>query len=288
MNKFLVVFALFSQFTFANGNFPQTVTELKNSAVRIMNPEQTSGGTGSIFKSYSTGSHILTNKHVCELVEQGGVVDHNGKTYLVTHYKKFDQHDLCLVRVATNLGVNLEIASNMAQVSSMTVVSGHPKLLPHIANVGHLSEREIIQLATGFRPCTKKDWAEDPLMCIFMGGVPVIQSFESQVVSNLIQPGSSGSAVFNNDGKIIGVVFAGMGRDLSYGFIVPQEYLLAFTQIAHRVPWVQVGIIVPDEDELDESVFGKKCREVKFKGPKYDSIKSLCDTLSDSFIWRKP
>lgn len=285
--KYALVILLFSNIVLA-GNLPKTVEELKKTSVRIMNPEMSSGGTGAIFRSYENASHILTNKHVCRLIEQGGVVDYNKKQYLITHYKKFEQHDLCIVRIATNLNINLKVAESLAKVSSISVVSGHPSLLPHIVTVGHLSEREDIDLITGIKPCTKQDLEENALECLFFGGKPLIKTLDSQLISNLIKPGNSGSSVFNENGEIIGVVFAGAGRDFSYGYIVPQLYVLFFVQNAHRYDFVKVGTPVDDEGVSDRVFNFDKCKEIEFNpNKKYKKIKDFCKNIRDNLIWRK-
>lgn len=285
MNKFLLTLVMLANLAYAET--PKTIQDLKNTSVRILNLDRNSGGTGSIFRSYSTGSHILTNKHVCRLIEPGGYVDHNGNVMKITHYKKFDQHDLCLVRVATDLKINLEISETLVQPSSTTIVSGHPSLLPHIATTGHMSERQDINLVVGLRECTKEDVEKDPLTCAFFGGYPVVKTFDSQLVSNLIKPGNSGSAVFNNEGQVVGVVFAGAGRDFSFGYIVPQIYLLFFIQNAHRFPWVEVGTPVEDGGIRGRVFSYERCHQAMSKGTKFLKIQKLCKGVTDSFIWRK-
>lgn len=289
MNKYIIsIVLLISNLANAKMMYPKTVSELKETSVRILNLEMTSGGTGSIFRSFSNATHILTNKHICRLIEPGGVVDYKGKQYLVTHYKKFQDHDLCLIRIAADLGVDLEVADALAKESSTSIVSGHPSLLPHIITIGHLSERQDISLVVGVKPCTDKDLQEDPLVCIFFNGKPITKNLDAQLVSNLIKPGNSGSAVFNREGKLIGTVFAGDGRDFSFGYIVPQIYLLYFLQNAHRFDWVKVGTPVDDEGVSDRIFNFNKCKMVELKGDKsFDSIKKFCRSINDTLIWRK-
>jgi S1-C subfamily serine protease len=192
------------------------------------------------------------------------------------------------VRIAVNLEKSLEVAKTLSKISDTAIVSGHPNLLPHIATVGHLSEREDIELLSGIKPCTKEDIKNDPQMCLWFGGKPVIAQLNAQLVSNLIKPGNSGSAVFNKKGEIIGVVFAGNSRDFSYGFIVPHIYVLFFIQNADKFEWVKVGTPVDDEGVSDRIFNYDKCEEVRFKsGSRFDSIKKLCKNGKDSFIWRK-
>jgi len=285
VNKFLLFLLLFSSQSFAEF-FPKTTKDFYNTSVRIYNLEQNSGGTGSIFRSYKEASYILTNKHVCRLIEPGGFVQYKNQMIPISHYKKFPHHDLCLVRIEENLNINLKVAESLAQISDTAHVSGHPNLLPHIVTKGHLSEHIDIELVIGIKECTTEDIKQDPVACAWFGGKPVIEQFDSQVVSNLIKPGSSGSAVFNDNGELIGVVFAGSGRDFSHGFIVPHLYLLYFTQNSNRFKWVKVGTPV-DDGGMSGRIFNfDKCENPKIEiNDKLKSVKNICKQIKDNILW---
>lgn len=288
MNKLILsILLLVGTAASAEVSRPKTVAEMKETSVRIMNQEATSGGTGSILKSDNTGSTILTNKHVCRLIEPGGIVDRSGKQYQVAEYKKFPNHDLCLIKIKENLGVNLKVAETLAKESSRSIVSGHPSLLPHIVTAGHLSEKMNIQLVAGIKPCTTKDLTDTPEECFFFGGKPVMVDLEAQLISNLIKPGNSGSAVFNSDGELIGVVFAGSGRDFSYGLIVPQTFLTFFVKSANLFPYVKVGTPVDDEGMSDRDFNFDKCKTVSSISKHTTKIKDFCQSVNDTLIWRK-
>lgn len=280
MNKliFAIIF-MFSSLAMAGKFNPKTVSEFYRTSVRIYNAQETSGGTGSIFRSYINASHILTNKHVCRLVEQGGKVEHDGRYYEITHYKKFPKHDLCIVRVEKNFKINTEIADRLAKRSSTVYVSGHPNLLPHVVTKGHLSDRMDIQIVVGTKKCGDGD---DTLECAWFGGKPIVKTFDSQLVSNIIKPGNSGSAVFNSKGEIVGVIYAGDGRDFSYGFIVPHIYIIFFLQNNHRYKWIKVGTKVYDEEWLDRVFDFDLCREVE-----HEKLKDFCNSIKDNMIWKK-
>lgn len=281
----LMVFGLLFFSLNCFGLKPTTVEQLKETSVRIYNLEMNSGGTGSIFKSYKSGSHILTNKHVCRLIEQGGYVVKDGRKYMITHYKKFKHHDLCLVRTQKSFGINLDVSTTLSKPSQLVHVSGHPNLLPHIVTKGHLSDPMQIQLVIGLKECNDEESENFPMECAMFGDYPVIKEFESQVVSNLIKPGSSGSAVFNMDGEIVGVVFAGSGRDFSHGFIVPQIHVLYFIQNAHRFEWVKVGTEV-DSEGFSERFFNfTKCEIPEVLLNK--ELNKFCKTVKDPMIWRE-
>lgn len=262
---------------------PNSISDLQRTSVKVMNLKESSGGTGAILKSFKTGSHILTNKHVCRLIEQGGVVAQGDKRYLITHYKKFPHHDLCLVRVKNDLGINLVISDKVSKQSSTAYVSGHPSLLPHIASKGHLSAHEDIQLVVGLKKCNEENFKKNAAYCIFFGGIPVVQTFESVVVSNLIMPGSSGSSIFNKNGEIVGVIYAGNGRGLSYGYAVPHIHLLYFIQNSRRFKWVKVGTEVSDKGLIDRIFNFDKCQQ----GIRAKSIRDFCRSVENNMIWRK-
>ena len=275
--------ALFAATTVRAGVLtPQTTAEFKSTSVRIYNTKMNSGGTGSILNSSKTGSEILTNKHVCRLIEPGGYVSTGGKKYPVDSYKKFSDHDLCLVRVKANLKVSTKISGTMAKASDTVYVSGHPNLLPHIVTKGHLSDNVEVRLIVGVTPCDESDMKKNGIYCLFFGGLPVIKVFDSQVVSNLIKPGSSGSAVFNDKGEIVGVVFAGSGRNFSHGYIVPQKYILYFMAMAKYHKYVKVGTPVDDEG-LSGRIFNYKTCSKKAKS----KVKRLCNRTKSNMIWRK-
>lgn len=257
---------------------PSKVSEFYKTSVRIYNPDESSGGTGSVFRSFDNATHILTNKHVCRLVEQGGIIEHAGNKYDVTHYKKFPTHDLCLVRIKTGLSINTVISDVIYKRSITTYVSGHPNLLPHIVTKGHMSDRIDIKLVVGVKKCKEGD---NDIRCAWFGGKPVVKTFDSQLISNLIKPGNSGSAVFNGKGEIVGVVYAGDSRGFSFGYIVPQIYVIFFVQNAHRYKWVKVGTPVDEEDWIDR-VFNYKICENDEK-----ELFDFCLEIKNNMIWRK-
>lgn len=284
--KFLLsIFMMLTIPAFGKTLKPQSIKELRDATVMIYNLNMDRGGTGSVFRSYNNASHILTNEHVCDLTVNGGYVVKEGRRYLVTHYKKFSLHDLCLVRVAKDFGISLEVAPSLERIPNAVYVSGHPNLLPHIATKGHLTDRMEIDLLKEVKPCTPEDFQTNAKECFFFGGIPVIEKVDSQVISNIIKPGNSGSAVFNLKGEIVGLVFAGAGRDFSYGFIVPQIYLYYFLQNAHRQSWNRVGQKT-NTAALDKKLDSyEKCSNFTLIND--TKIKSICKRIKNSMIWRK-
>lgn len=207
---------------------PENNSEYANTAVMITALDKRSGGTGVILDSNPSVSHVLTNKHVCGLVQVGGlVITDDGTAYPVDGYQVYKKHDLCLIEVHTDLKVNIKVAEKAPDEYDTSIVSGHPNLLPTMITTGHFSKRQVIQLIVGLSECDGTEEGQDALYCVFVGGKPIIRQFQSQATSSLIMPGSSGSAVFNSKGELSGLIFAGQ-QGLGYGFLVPWEYVRDF------------------------------------------------------------
>ena len=219
--------------------------DLADSIVSITNMAENSGGTGSIVQ-VDKKTVILTNGHVCAVVAKGGLVHTaDGQSHLVTGYRLSTIHDLCAISIAQKLSNPLFLSSRHQNIYDDVTVAGHPKLLPTIVTLGHLSDRRIVTVLAGFRPCTPEE-TESPntaLFCAMIGKLPLVKRYEANVVSALIQPGSSGSPVLNANGDIAQVIFAGSG-DIGFGIAVPQEYVTVFL----RFELESLPKIVPNSD----------------------------------------
>lgn len=223
---------------------PKTDKELMRVSVMIVDMDRKSGGSGSILASSEGESDILTNKHVCKLIEHGGmVVDPDGEEHLIVAYKESQVHDLCIVKVMVDLGINLKLASHAPERGDELAIVGHPALLPVIVTRGSFSEVIQIPILDGERDCTdeEKEGADTAVQCFLFRKMPIVIMRDSHVVSATIMPGSSGSPIFNSDGELQEVVFAGQGQ-LSYGIAVPWEYLNFFIKKeSTAMPWTPVS-----------------------------------------------
>lgn len=255
-----------------------TRDELRKATVKVLNTTMNGGGTGTIVSSSPKGSLILTNSHVCEVVESGGYITNDNNKYKVTNYKLYDGHDLCLVKVSENLKVNTKITKTRPKINDTSIVSGHPHLLPNIITMGHFTDRLSVNVLVGFEQCE-----EQSLECAFFGGKPIVKTYESQLISNLILPGNSGSAVYNSKGEIAGVVFAG-NKDLSFAFIVPHIYVNYFMQIHNQIPWARPE----NKPAMSTSIIRdakKKCKQADKVVSEY--ISQICDLLEQDLTIRK-
>lgn len=232
--------------------------------VMVTNLEETSGGSGSIIWTSSDKSLVLTNAHVCDVLnKRGGIVKkEDGSKYMAYGYRKSNLHDLCAISVAADLGSTIALADHAPVMYSEAIVTGHPALLPNVINKGAFGDRKIIEVLTGFRPCSPKDYEseENAFYCIFAGGVPIITTYESLTVSAIIMGGSSGSAVLNDQGDLSGVVFAGSGKGLSYAYIVPYEYVSTFIkkELTNEAEFVKVPLVGGDVERQEKTQKAKR------------------------------
>lgn len=263
-------------------------TNIHNNAVMITNKAVNHGGTGITYRSGKNGSYVLTNDHVCKAIKDGGVVRTATNSYQVSAMLESQVSDLCLVFVASNLGETTKLAGSEPDIFTPATVSGHPALLPTIITNGHFSERAIIEVFTGMKECSPAE-QQDPrtaLICAFFGGIPVIKSYESILVSATIMPGSSGSGVYNSKNELSGVVFAGSGN-FGYAWTVPYDQVAQFlTNEAPNGQFTNVDQTVTILQKQDDS---KKIRDVleKCSVATEDIIKNICNVIKRDMLWVK-
>lgn len=271
---------------------PNDVTQ---SSVMITNIAGNSGGTGIIISSSETHSEILTNSHVCRVVEKGGLVTGQAGKFLVASYKKSQMHDLCMITVEGNLKASTKVASKAPTAYyENALVSGHPALMPNVVTSGHFSGRKVISVMKGIKPCTDEQ-ANDPataLLCAFIGGIPDVMQYDSTLVTATIMPGSSGSGVYNSNKELSAVVFAGQDN-FGYGWCVPYESMKNF--LDHEVnalpaekPDNSVDLLAAAKGRRDagEDVMYEKLKKV-CSGPDKDKIKDTCQLVGEDIVYNK-
>lgn len=263
------------------------------STVMITNVEGNSGGSGVVISTTNNESKILTNRHVCEVATNGGkVTSTNGESHLIKSMYKSNQHDMCMIIVAGNFKHKVNLASSSPELYSDAIISGHPNLLPNVVSKGHFSGNQIIQVMMGFRDCTAEEASDDKLslVCMFFGGLPIIKTFEAVLATAMIMPGSSGSAVYNSDKELSGLVFAGSGG-MSYAYIVPYEYVSSFVNEEVYELKAEVPNYVIDIKKLLENSRKKRIKEkeieTKCETATDPQISKYCDVILRDINWRK-
>lgn len=181
---------------------------------------RTSSGTGTILRSGPSGSDFLTNEHVCDdAPKAGAIILLDGRPYEVTAIKPSRQYDLCLMHVKENIKKDTKVSELPAKVGDEVICGGYPLGLPLVLQKGYVSRAFNIG---------ERDKPEFVLLTSF-----------------IVQPGHSGSAIFNEKGEIVGVIEAlkpaNPKDSIGFGLAVPQQYVKRFIEKeAPRLPWVEV------------------------------------------------
>lgn len=266
------------------GGFFYEKQNLMESTVMISMLDRFGGGTGIVLESGPTQSLVLTNKHVCSIVKKGAMVTKvNGDSHLVDQYLEDTHHDLCLIRVAANLKGHTKLAAFPPEMYETAIVSGHPNLLPNVITSGHFSGKKIIQIMVGSKPCDPATVeGDDAIICAFFGRLPIIETYESILVTATIMAGSSGSGVYNSKGELSGVIFAGKG-DLSYGFTVPHEYVSNFVNRAQYdlTNWKRPNYVSGADKDEDPKAFKEMVLD-KCKGAAKPEVAKVCRIVKDT------
>lgn len=257
-----------------------------NSSVMITNLQSNSGGSGTIVFNSDSGSLVLTNAHVCGVVENGGLVKNvDSKQFSVTSYKLSKIHDLCLIQVLGNLGTSAKLASSRPDLFASATIVGHPQLYPVTVTHGNFSQRVELPVVVGYRNCSEEERTKPDtfVFCSVVGKLPVIKIYDAQLVSATIMPGSSGSPIFNDKGEVSAVVFAGSG-DLGYAFSVPFEFVDRFLNfelpsLPTQVPNLVYGSKKADESEKLHEKIAEACSVAETK-----SEKQICKILENDLV----
>lgn len=259
-------------------------------SVKVTNTAENHGGTGIVLISRLAASYVLTNAHVCEVVKSGGIVSGIRGVFLVTSYKISKHYDLCLIRVAGDLGYNTVIAGRPpVPYYERAYISGHPLLMSNIVTSGHFSGRSVIQVMMGVKACTTDDLNDSlkSVYCLLLGGIPIIKNFDAVLVSATIQPGNSGSGVYNSRGELSGVAFAGNGT-IGYAWTVPYEAVIDFVYHEQQLlKFSNPSNIVPLSEDADQSdvekTFYKKLKHIcksDLKNQYKEKLKDLCSIMN--------
>ena len=177
------------------GLTPDGFDAVQRMAVRIRNVGCGSLSTGSGFAVDATT--LITNRHVVTDSSELQVSTYDGRDIDVTAASTASIADLALVRTAEELPSYPELAEADPQAGDLVTVVGYPQ-----GGSLTVTQGQVIGTAT------------DPLN----------ESLGEVLVTNVpVEPGSSGSAVLDAQGRVVGVVYAKNAAGQS--FIVPVSTL---------------------------------------------------------------
>lgn len=192
------------------------------SVVKILNAEETGGGTGWVTYARTGARVIVTNDHVCG-IERGGLVtieQYSGEKSLRHVIKRNFLRDLCLIE-----GVSapaLTLANKSPKPFDAVKVMGHPLLKPTAPSYGQYTKNGIVPV--GFHPdelgaCPATATKFDGFFGSFC-----IQKMELSYTTVPIYPGNSGSPVVNKDGEVIGVMNSADSQS-NQGMFIPLPFI---------------------------------------------------------------
>ena len=231
----LIIFALISC---GNSQAPREELGerlLKEAAPRIFTLTPPSagnhGGTGFLAKMPSGRTLMVSNRHVCEVAENGLIAahypDNPSRSTVIKVIESSSVTDLCLLEGIP--GIEGMPVAKFYNPKKRIAVVGHPRLQPATFTEGYAYSRETVKAMepVSAKECKQKIESIDTLF----GPIPVcVEELEAWKSTVVILPGSSGSPVFNAEAEIVGVMFAGE-EETHWGIFVPIEDLKAFISI---------------------------------------------------------
>ena len=160
----------------------------------------------AFYMKYNNKVYLVTNKHVCvaskELLKEDVLITKNNRYKILAIS---DIHDLCLASTSREDGLSMAY-KDVVDLDKVTL-TGHPDGDALIIRSGRIVESNSMQF----------DW---------IGSFPV----DVKVTSVYGLPGSSGSPLTNEYGRVVGVLFSG-AHTKSISLVVPLADLKFFMDV---------------------------------------------------------
>lgn len=195
-------------------------------------------GSGSHIQAPSGTVYLLTNRHVCQASGEPQTVfaadKYSSRPIARRIIEIYWEHDLCLVEALPGRS-GLTISDSEITEYQMVYSVGHPLGLSQNYSSGFLKDKSPIKVVVSMlmdrETCQSFG---DGFAIADQNGNPTIEDigicyFEKPAynLSVFAYPGSSGSALLNTKGELVGVIYAG-NSFTNWGSAVPLEYVKDF------------------------------------------------------------
>lgn len=239
LTSFLIMSLSLFSFSRCNNGELAPMDRVSTEVVKIERLEGRGGGTGFHIIAPSGQVYILTNAHVCAVAQDGllkvtsEIRGGDGMVRSVLDESIYT--DLCLIEALPD-AKGLMLAQSFNYHDEAMAI-GHPLLRPLTRTKGEISARETVQVQdhiidyddpmdTCSLPKNKKDIVDYFFFQVEMCFI-VIDSISTTVP---ILPGNSGSPLVNENGDVIGIMFAANPANWGYAvaFDKIQEFLVGY------------------------------------------------------------
>ena len=206
----------------AAGSINSIVTKVFPSVatINVTSPDGGGTGSGSIFKTTSTFSYVVTNNHVIESAAGGAgtitVELDNGDQAVATIVGREPNYDLAVLKINKGNLPTIEIGdSSQIQIGDQVIAFGSPLGLDHTVTSGIVSSLN--------RPV------------VTSGGTNSTESYVDAIQTDAaINPGNSGGPLTDSLGRMIGINAAtatlgsvsGQSGSIGLGFAIPMNQAL--------------------------------------------------------------
>jgi len=203
----------------AAGSINSIVTKVFPSVatINVTSPDGGGTGSGSIFKTTSTFSYVVTNNHVVESAAGGAgtitVELDNGDQAVATIVGREPNYDLAVLKINKGNLPTIEIGdSSQIQIGDQVIAFGSPLGLDHTVTSGIVSSLN--------RPVVTR------------GGTNSTESYVDAIQTDAaINPGNSGGPLTDSLGRMIGInaatatlgSVAGQSGSIGLGFAIPMN-----------------------------------------------------------------